>query len=213
MARRRSRESFEATWAQTPASGVSPITSTARGFSRPDRSSSGNLLRDGELRTRRQPAAALFVIASHCDTSTRAAEPSCGQALQKKEKRDAAEDTPHGMKASPANQQVRRSLTARIESWIEQLRIGWKNRNERERHHAAQENRAQGQPGIPLQPCRPQTGRATRQRKRYLHHRRSVIARREFPNGQLRATRKARRMFNCVDVDRRTCEESRAKRR
>src|SRR5262245_38809947 len=46
MARRRSRESFGSKWAQTAESKGSPITSTARGFSRPDRSSFGNLLVD-----------------------------------------------------------------------------------------------------------------------------------------------------------------------
>ena len=43
-----SKESFDWRWAPTAESGGSPITSTVRGFSRPDRSSFGTLFRDGE---------------------------------------------------------------------------------------------------------------------------------------------------------------------
>ena len=44
--RGRLQESFAQTWEEAAKSGESPITSTARGSSRPDRSSFTNLLRD-----------------------------------------------------------------------------------------------------------------------------------------------------------------------
>src|SRR5262245_37164179 len=70
------------------------------------------------------------------------------QPKQQNQEGSTAQDTPHGVKTPPAAQQLRCFLTARVESWIDQLMIRRQHDNEREWHDGAEKDRSRRQPDI-----------------------------------------------------------------